>query len=245
MIHLANTMSVNRRWLTAWALASALLAGCATGPTAQPHDPLEPFNRSMQRFNDGVDEAVLKPVATAYRDHLPSPVRTGVHNFFGNLSDLWSSLNAVLQARPREAAENFMRFNVNTFLGLGGLLDIATEMGIERTPLDMGPTLGRWGVPAGPYLVLPLLGPSSVRDATGLVVDRQGDWVSQGVDDVSTRNSLTGLRVVDTRASLLGASNLLEQAALDKYSFLRDAYLQRRQSQIDAGRPEPTEAEDE
>lgn len=245
MIQTTNTMSASRRWLTAWALASALLAGCATGPTAQPHDPLEPFNRSMQRFNDGVDEAVLKPVATAYRDHLPSPVRTGVNNFFGNLRDLWSSLNAVLQARPREAAENFMRFNVNTFLGFGGLLDIATEMGIERTPLDMGHTLGRWGVPAGPYLVLPLLGPSSVRDATGLVVDRQGDWVSQGVDDVSTRNSLTGLRVVDTRASLLGASNLLEQAALDKYSFLRDAYLQRRQSQIDAGRPESTEAEDE
>ncbi len=231
-----------RPWLLALALASAMLAGCATGPNAQPHDPLEPFNRGVQRFNDGVDEAVLKPVATAYRDHLPSPLRTGVNNFFGNLRDLWSSVNAALQARPREAAENFMRFNVNTFLGLGGVLDIASEMGIERTTLDMGHTLGRWGVPAGPYLVLPLLGPSSVRDTTGLLVDRQGDLVGQGVDDASARNTLTGLRVVDTRANLLGATSLLDQAALDKYSFTRDAYLQRRQSQINAGRPEPQEA---
>jgi phospholipid-binding lipoprotein MlaA len=243
-------MQVNReagghRWWWVLALCSALLAGCATGPAAQPHDPLEPFNRSMQHFNDSVDDAVLKPVATTYRDHLPSPLRTGVHNFFGNLRDLWSSLNAVLQVRPREAAENFMRFNVNTFLGFGGVLDIASEMGIERTTLDMGHTLGRWGVPAGPYLVLPLLGPSSVRDATGLVLDRQGDWLSQGVDTESVRNGLTALRVVDTRASLLGASNLLEQAALDKYSFVRDAYLQRRQSQINVGRPEPQEADGE
>jgi phospholipid-binding lipoprotein MlaA len=232
--------AASRRWAGATALASVLLlAGCATGPTALPHDPLEPLNRSVQRFNDGVDEAVLKPVATAYRDHLPSPVRTGVGNFFGNLRDLWSSVNAVLQLRPREAAENFMRFNVNTVFGLGGVLDIASEMGIERTRLDMGHTLGHWGVPAGPYLVLPLLGPSSVRDTTGLVIDRQGDGVSQWVDDISTRNTLTALRVVDTRASLLGASALLDQAALDKYSFTRDAYLQRRQSQIQAGRPEP------
>jgi phospholipid-binding lipoprotein MlaA len=233
-----------RRWALAGALAALLLAGCATGPSALPHDPLEPLNRSVQRFNDSVDEAVLQPVASAYRDHLPRPVRTGVGNFFGNLRDLWSSVNAVLQLRPREAAENFMRFNVNTFFGLGGVLDVATEMGIERTTLDVGHTLGRWGVPAGPYLVLPLLGPSSVRDSAGLWADRQGDWVTQGVDDVATRNSLVGLRVVDTRASLLGASALLEQAALDRYSFVRDAYLQRRQSQIDAGRPPADEASD-
>jgi len=238
-------MRAGRRWALAGALATLLLAGCASGPTALSHDPLEPLNRSVQRFNDGVDEALLQPVASAYRDHLPQPVRTGVGNFFGNLRDLWSSFNAVLQLRPREAAENFMRFNVNTFFGLGGVLDVASEMGIERTTLDMGHTLGRWGVPAGPYLVLPLLGPSSVRDGAGLLVDRQGDWVTQGVDEVSTRNSLVSLRVVDTRASLLGASELLERAALDKYSFVRDAYLQRRQSQIEAGLPAaPDEASD-
>jgi phospholipid-binding lipoprotein MlaA len=226
--------STARRWGVLICLATALsvLGGCATGPQANPNDPFEPFNRGVTRFNDGLDDAVLKPVATAYRDTVPSPVRTGVHNFFGNLRDAWSAVNALLQARPREAAENFMRFNVNTFLGLGGLLDIASEMGIERTTLDFGHTLGRWGVPAGPYLVLPFFGPSSVRDATGLLADRQGDLVVQGVDHVPTRNTLYGVRVVDTRAGLLRAGELLEDAALDKYSFTRDAYLQRRQSQI-------------
>ncbi len=229
-----------RRWGVFACLAAvlAVLGGCATGPQANPNDPFEPFNRSMTRFNDGLDDAVLKPVATAYRDAVPSPVRTGVHNFFGNLRDAWSAVNALLQARPREAVENFMRFNVNTFLGLGGLLDIATEMGIERTTLDFGHTLGRWGVPAGPYVVLPFFGPSSVRDATGLLADRQGDLVVQGVDHVPTRNTLYGLRVVDTRAGLLRAGELLEEAALDKYSFTRDAYLQRRQSQIGLQAPE-------
>jgi phospholipid-binding lipoprotein MlaA len=125
-----------------------------------------------------------------------------------------------------------MRFNVNTFLGFAGVLDIATEMQIPRTTLDFGHTLGYWGVPAGPYLVLPVLGPSSVRDTAGFVVDQQGDLVRQGVDHVSTRNSMQGLRIVNTRAELLSATDLLEQIALDKYSFVRDGYLQRRQSQI-------------
>jgi phospholipid-binding lipoprotein MlaA len=205
----------------------ALLTACASGPSAHPKDPLEPLNRSVYRFNEGVDEAILKPVATTYRDVVPSPVRTGVSNFFGNLRDLWSAVNAVLQARPKEAAENFMRFNVNTFLGFGGLLDIATEMGIERTPLDIGQTLGRWGVPSGPYLVLPLIGPSSVRDGLGLVVDRQADPL-QGVDHVATRNSLYTLRLTDTRTGLLPATELLDRVALDRYTFTRDSYLQRR-----------------
>lgn len=214
------------------AIALALTAGCATGPDANPRDPLEPFNRSVHQFNDAVDSAVLKPVATAYQNVTPSPVRTGVNNFFSNLGDLWSSVNAGLQLRPREATENLMRFSVNTVLGLGGVLDIATEMGIPRTQLDFGHTLGRWGVPSGPYLVLPLLGPSSVRDGTGLVLDVQGDPVA-GVDHVPTRNSLSALRIVDTRAGYLRASSLLEDSALDQYSFMRDAYLSRRQNQID------------
>lgn len=217
------------------ALAAATLAlasGCATGPDANPRDPLEPFNRGVQRFNDAVDEAVLKPVATTYVDVTPSPVRTGVTNFFGNLRDLWSSVNAALQLRPRESAENLMRFGVNTALGLGGLLDIATEMGIPRTRIDFGQTLGRWGVGSGPYLVLPFFGPSSFRDTVGLVVDSNADLVGD-VDRVANRNSLYTLRVIDTRAGLLGAGNVLEGAALDKYSFTRDFYLNRRQSQID------------
>ncbi len=223
-----------KRWWLMTVAVTVLLGGCATGPNAHPQDPLEPFNRGVYQFNEGLDRAVLKPVATAYQDVTPSPVRTGVSNFFNNLRDLWSSVNALLQARPREAAENFMRFNVNTFFGLGGVLDIATEMGIERTTLDVGHTLGRWGVPSGPYLVLPVFGPSSVRDTVGLVADHQGDLVQQGVDHVPTRNALTALRVVDTRAHLLRAGELLEDVALDKYSFTRDAYLQRRQSQIGA-----------
>lgn len=216
----------------ALALTVSLMAGCATGPDANPRDPLEPFNRGVYQFNDAVDTAVLKPVATAYQKVTPSPVRTGVSNFFSNLGDLWSSVNAGLQLRPREATENLMRFSVNTVFGIAGVLDIASEMGIPRTRLDFGQTMGRWGAPSGPYLVLPLLGPSSVRDGTGLVVDFVGDPVSS-VDHVPSRNSLLALRVVDTRAGLLRATNLLEDAALDKYSFTRDFYLNRRQNQID------------
>lgn len=222
---------LTRRW-AAWLALAVLVTGCATGPDANPRDPLEPFNRGVSRFNDAVDEAVLKPVATAYVDVTPSPVRTGVSNFFGNLADLWSSVNAGLQLRPRESVENLMRFSINTVFGLGGLLDIATEAGIPRTRIDFGQTLGRWGMPAGPYVVLPILGPSSVRDTAGLVVDSAADPVGD-INNVANRNSLYTLRAVDTRARLLGATNVLEGAALDKYSFTRDLYLNRRQSQVD------------
>lgn len=214
------------------ALSLLLLAGCATGPDANPKDPLEPFNRSVYRFNDAVDTAVLKPVATAYVQVAPSPVRTGVSNFFGNLGDLWSAVNAGLQLRPRETADNLLRFSVNTVLGLGGLLDIASEAGIPRTRIDFGQTLGRWGVPSGPYLVLPFMGPSTVRDTGGLVADAAGDPVGH-VEHIPSRNSLYALRVVDTRAGLLRAGEIFDGAALDRYSFLRDFYLNRRQRQID------------
>lgn len=221
----------------------ALVSGCATGPNANPQDPLEPLNRRIYSFNDTVDQVVLKPVATGYRDTVARPVRTGVSNFFGNLRDAWSAFNGLLQAKPKVAAENFMRFNVNTVFGLFGVLDVATEMGIERTTLDFGHTLGRWGVPAGPYLVLPLLGSSSVRDASGLLVDAQGDVLTQSHVPSPEVESAQVLRVVDTRAGLLGAGDLLEQAALDKYSFLRDAYLGRRESQIQG--PQAEERYDE
>ncbi|MDO9357547.1 MAG: VacJ family lipoprotein [Polaromonas sp.] len=211
--------------LMAGFLALALLQGCATGPN--PRDPFEPFNRSVARFNEGVDEAIVKPVAQVYQDVLPSPVRTGVGNFFANLSDVWSMVNNLLQGRPQAAGDSLMRFSINTTMGLGGVLDWATEMGIERHREDFGKTLGRWGVDTGPYLVLPILGPSTVRDTAALVVDTKGDLVNH-VHDVSARNSLYVLRAVDLRASLLRAGEVLDQAALDKYSFTRDAYLQRR-----------------
>lgn len=214
------------------AVSLSLLGACASGPDANPRDPFEPFNRGMTRVNDAVDGAILKPVATVYRDVTPDPVRTGVNNFFENLRDVWSFINASLQLRPREAAENFLRVNVNTLFGIGGLFDVASDMGLERTRLDFGQTLGRWGVPSGPYLVLPLLGPSSLRDAAGYSIESQGDLV-QGLSDVPTRNSLYVLRAVEIRANLLRATSLLEDAALDKYSFTRDLYLQRRESQIE------------
>jgi phospholipid-binding lipoprotein MlaA len=230
-----GTSMFNTSWMRrclAIALLGGLLTGCATGPDANPRDPLEPFNRGVSVFNDAVDGAVLKPVAIAYRDAAPELVQTGVNNFFGNLGDVLSAANATLQLRPRVAVESLMRVSINTVLGLGGLLDIATEMGLLRTRVDFGQTLGRWGLPSGPYLVMPIFGPSSVRDASGFVVDSSGDLVGR-LSDVSARNSLTALRVVDARAGLLRATSLLESAALDKYSFTRDFYLQRRESQIE------------
>ena len=213
------------------------LAGCASGPAADPRDPLEPLNRGIYQFNVDVDRALLKPVATAYVEVAPPPVRTGVNNFFGNLRDGWSAVNGVLQLRPREATENGMRFAINSTFGLVGLLDIASEMGLERTTLDFGMTLGHWGVPDGPYLMLPLLGPSTLRDTAALPVDAQGNAVGQ-VGHVPTRNELRALSVVDQRAGLLRAGDMLQEAALDPYSFLRDSYLQRRHSQMGITQPE-------
>ncbi len=219
--------AVRARALQLTGMALLVLAtGCASGPRASPNDPFEPFNRGVSRFNDGVDEAVLKPVATAYQNVTPRRVRTGVSNFFGNLGDLWSSVNSALQLKPQDAAENFMRFNVNTLLGLGGLLDIASELNIDRHKEDLGRTLAYWGVPSGPYLVLPLLGPSTVRDAVAIPVDALGNPLSYA--DGHTQTVLGALRVVEVRANLLRASSVLDEAALDKYSFTRDAFLQRR-----------------
>lgn len=211
-------------------VALAVLTGCATGPHANPDDPFESYNRSMTRFNEHVDAAVLKPVATAYVEVTPTPVRTGVSNFFANLADVWSFVNNVLQLRAEGAANSFMRVNVNTFFGLGGLLDVASELGIERSRQDFGLTLGRWGVGTGPYVVLPILGPSTLRDTVALPVDTMGNPIRYA-DPVSARNALYGLRVVDTRANLLRAGAVIDGAALDKYSFTRDVFLQVRQGQ--------------
>ena len=243
--HALQPPFVSAAWrAAAWAglaLWLALLGGCATVANPDPRDPLESYNRSMTSFNEQVDAMLVKPLAIAYQDALPGPVRTGVSNFFANLGDAWSFVNNALQLRGEAAAASFMRVNVNTFLGLGGVLDIASEMGIERHRQDFGLTLGRWGVGAGPYLVLPLLGPSTVRDALALPIDTKGNPVRY-VDPVSARNSLYALRVVDVRANLLRAGSVLDSAALEKYSFTRDVFLQVR---IHAGEPQGgTEGED-
>ena len=208
-----------------------LTQGCATGPNANPADPMEPLNRAVFNFNDGVDRAILQPVATAYDQVIPSPVKTGVRNFFGNIADVWSVANNLLQFKLKESLETFMRVSVNSTFGFGGVLDIGTEMRLPKNRQDFGQTLGVWGFDAGPYVVLPLLGPSSVRDTVGTVVDGSADLVNN-LPNVPTRNSLTALRGVDRRASLLGATNILDQAALDKYTFTRDLYLQRRANSI-------------
>ena len=217
------------------ALGLALLAGCASNSRvtqqAHPDDPYESFNRNIYSFNDGLDRAVLKPVATAYQEVTPKPVRSGVTNFFSNLGDAWSFVNNLLQGRGSDALDSMVRFNVNTVFGLGGLLDIASEMQIQRHKQDFGLTLGSWGVKTGPYLVLPFLGPSTVRDTVALPVDWQGGLVSE-ISDIPVRNSLIGLGLVDKRQSLLNAGEVLDAAALDPYSFTRDVYLQVRSQRI-------------
>jgi phospholipid-binding lipoprotein MlaA len=185
-----------------------------------------------------VDDAVLKPVATAYKGVTPPVVRTGVGHFFGNLGDVWSFVNNVLQAKPEASLSSFWRVVVNTTMGLGGVLDPATDMRLTRYSEDFGQTLGYWGMPAGPYLVLPLAGPSTLRDTAALPVDWYGYPLTH-VSDVPVRNTLTVVRFVDTRARLLGATDLLEQGALDPYSFQRDVFLQMRRNQVYDGNPPP------
>ena len=215
-------------------LATLQLAGCASAPQRNPEDPLEPFNRSMFAFNEGLDKAIAKPVAQGYQNLTPYPVRLHVGNFFNNLQDGWTVVNNALQLRPMAFAESFFRFSFNTFLGMGGFVNVADSMGLAREQQDFGKTLGRWGVPSGPYVVLPVLGASTVRDSAGLVVDLDADLLHQEIDHIPSRNSLYALRLVDKRANLLAAGNILEEAALDKYAFMRNAYLQKRRSDIDA-----------
>jgi len=233
-----------RRWSAASVAAALLLGGCATagGPSAE-RDPLEPLNRAVYRFNDAVDRAVLKPVAQAYQDTLPDELRNIVGNVFGNVADLWTAVNQLLQGKPADAASDLSRFVLNSTLGFAGIADIATPAGFRKHSEDFGQTLGRWGIPTGPYLVLPLLGPSNFRDAPALVVDAQGDLV-MAIDSAGRRNNAVVLRTIDTRAGLLRAERLVEGAALDRYSFIRDGYLQRRRNQVYDGNP-PLSPEDD
>jgi phospholipid-binding lipoprotein MlaA len=218
--------------------SAALLVGCAT---AQRPDPLEPMNRKVFAFNEAVDTAVLKPAAQVYQAVLPSPVQLMVSNFFGNVKDAWSAVNLFLQGRFADGFSDVMRFGTNTVFGFAGVMDIATELGFERHGEDFGQTLGRWGVPTGAYIVWPILGPSTVRDSIGLPVDMKA--TPEVVVSVSlTRNTMTGLRLVSTRAGLLSATSLIDDIALDKYAFVRNAYLQRRRSLVYDGNP-PDEAE--
>jgi phospholipid-binding lipoprotein MlaA len=221
--------------------SAVVLSGCVT---AQRPDPLEPLNRKVFAFNDAVDTAVLKPVAQVYKVVLPSPVQLAVSNFFGNVKDAWSAVNLFLQGRFADGFSDVMRFGTNTVFGFAGVMDIATELGFERHGEDFGQTLGRWGVPSGAYIVWPILGPSTVRDSIGLPVDMMA--TPESLVSVSlTRKTMTGLRLVSARAGVLSATGLIDDIALDKYAFVRNAYLQRRRSLVYDGNPPDEEEPDE
>jgi phospholipid-binding lipoprotein MlaA len=223
------------------ALLLFVLGGCATTQGGDPRDPFEGFNRSVFAFNESVDKAVLKPVATGYEKVVPQFVRERVDSFFGNLGDAWSAVNLLLQAKPVPALETGMRFAFNSTLGLGGLFDIAGDAGMERRTEDFGQTLGRWGVGSGPYLVLPILGPSTVRDTGALAGDFQAApaaWFQERRDQVG----VSVLQVISTRARLLSATRQIDDIALDKYLLIRDGFLVRRRNQVYDGNP-PEEPE--
>jgi phospholipid-binding lipoprotein MlaA len=228
------------RWL-AVALLFAL-QGCATVRYPDPRDPLESFNRGVFGFNDALDRAVIKPVATVYRDTTPSWLRQGVGNFFGNLSDVWSVVNNAIQLRGQDTSDSIGRVMINSTIGIGGLFDVASDLGIERHTSDFGLTLGRWGVPAGPYIVVPLLGSYTLREVAAYPLDRQGNLVNQISDD-PTWYGATVLGVVDLRAQYLRAGDVVEGAALDKYTFTRDSYFQRQRSRVYDGNPPDEDTE--
>jgi len=234
----ARSLSRLRAVVLCGAVSLVLLGGCAS--TGNPRDPLEPINRGIYHFNDGVDKVLIKPAAEFYRWALPEFMRTGVSNFFSNLNDVIVALNSLLQGKLAQAGSDAARLIVNTTVGLLGLFDVATEMGLEKHNEDFGQTLGYWGIGDGPYLVLPLLGPSSARDTVGWVGDYYS-WPVTYVDDDGTRYFLIGMRFVSARADLLEASRILETAALDPYEFVRDAYLQRRRNLVYDGKPPPDE----
>ena len=237
---------VEAKRLCAALLLAGSLAGCATSG-GNPADPLEKVNRAVFAFNDGADKLVLTPVAKGYRVVLPGFFRTGISNFFSNLEDVWISVNDLLQGKFQTGSEDFTRVIFNSTFGIAGIFDFASDLGLPKRNEDFGQTLAVWGIRSGPYVVVPLFGPSTFRDGLALVVDGRADLVYRIFDDVPTRNVLYATRAIGNRANLLDASSVLEQAALDRYAFVRDAWLQRRRNLIYDGNPprEKDDADDE
>jgi phospholipid-binding lipoprotein MlaA len=239
MMNRSGLHGVTRSLTFAAVALTLLLQGCATTSHASapvPQDPFESWNRGVFAFNEGLDANVIKPVATGYVYVLPRFVRTGVTNFFANFNDLWSGVNSVLQGKLGNAGSDGMRVVTNTTVGIAGLFDVATGWGIKKYPEDFGQTLGVWGFESGPYVVWPILGGSSVRDSFGLPLDiaaTPGFWV----DDTGWSIAIASLQIVNKRADLLKASDILDDAVLDKYTFVRDAHLQRRRSLVYDGNP--------
>lgn len=233
-------MVMGRSWARAlgWLVAPTLLLGCATKPDREvdPRDPLESFNRATFRFNTDFDKAFVQPVARGYRKVTPEPVDRGITNFFNNLADVTSAVNNVLQFKMSRAGSDVGRLFINSTVGVLGFVDVATNVGLPSYKEDFGQTLGYWGLEPGAYLVTPFLGPSSMRDAIGM----GGDMVTDPLISFrkhQVRWGLVGVKLIDRRADLLAATDIVEEAAIDPYSFVRDAYLQRRQSLVYDGNP--------
>ncbi len=221
------------------------LGGCAgwVGMEPEPGDPLEPFNRSMFEFNRTLDTYVGKPLARGYRRITPEPLDRGITNFFNNLDEIPTALNNLLQLKVKDAFSDLGRLAVNSTLGFFGFMDVASTWGLEKHDEDFGQTLGYWGVPSGPYLVLPVIGPSSFRDGAGFAVDWVSNPIYYRIGDNEIGWSLWVLRYVDRRADLLRKERAVEAAALDPYVFYRESYLQHRDYLVHDGNP-PLEEED-
>jgi len=218
-------------------LLSMSILGCATTSEndINSNDPLEAFNRASYRFNSTLDKAVIRPVGKGYDTVFPKPVKTGVSNFFANLDEIPTIFNDVLQGKFSDAVNDTGRLLINTSLGLGGFIDVATDLGLEQHDEDFGQTLAVWGIETGPYLVIPFLGPSTLRDTLARPVDRHYS-PKRNVDHIRTRNTIYALELIDLRYRLLVLDSQLEDA-LDEYSFVRDAFLMRREYKVYDGDP--------
>ncbi len=235
-----------KRVSRAVAVAAALvglLSGCATTAN-NPKDPFEGFNRAMFSVNEGIDTVVAKPIAKGYDYVMPSPIKAGVGNFFGNIDDVWIAINNLLQGKPGDSLSDIGRVLINTTVGIAGLFDVASEIGLEKHSEDFGQTLGKWGFYDGPYFFWPVIGPRNMRDTFGFAVDSVADPVAN-VGHVPTRNTMVGVRFVDVRARLLPADKIVEEAAFDKYNYIRDAYFQNRRNAIHDGNPPPLKDDDD
>jgi phospholipid-binding lipoprotein MlaA len=244
MLNLINKKLIKKLLI----LSVIVMTGCATtqqNERVAKVDPFEPMNRAVFSFNEVADDYVIKPIAEVYKFVLPEFARTGVTNFFSNINDVLIGANNLLQGKPAETANDIGRFLINSTIGVLGLFDVATDMGLDKNREDFGQTLGVWGVPDGPYVMLPFFGASNVRDSVGFVVDIETDFIlNSNKLNRDQKTSSTVLRVINRRADLLDAGQLLEDAAFDKYSFVRDGYIQRRRNQIHDGNPPPLKEED-
>jgi phospholipid-binding lipoprotein MlaA len=240
-------MNAVTRAATAAILGATLLAsGCATtgnGAAASTDDPFEPWNRAMYAIHEPIQDNVVRPATQAYVDYVPAMVRQPISNFFNNIDDAFSALNGFLQGKPDKWGHDLGRVIINTAFGLGGLIDIASDAGIPRGEEDFGQTFGYGGIPQGPYFFVPLWGPTTLRDGTGWVIRYYLGPVTYLVKDVPIRNVIYGAGVVDLEASTLDAQKMVDQAAIDKYSFIRRSYLQRRAYLTYDGKPPPEKDE--